>query len=273
MSSPPPPVQILYSDERFAVTDYRCLARKGEAGSEEVVDAYEIVFVRGGLFRVTMDGRKFVATRNEMLLLAPGDVYRIDHPVAGGDSCTVISLSSALFEDLEIDSTHRPNPFMQHRALSDPRSYAMHLSLLRALRVGSDRVCIEELVSRIAMSVASSAPQFTAGTSTIQRVQELLAVHSNRKLTLTALARLSGLSRFHLSRSFKAATGLPIHRYLIRLRLRDALYRLEAGEDDLTRLALDVGYSNHAHFTSAFGQEFGISPSEYRSLAREQRTA
>ena len=263
-----PPVQVLYRDDRVAITDYRCVAKKGEAGGDEFVVSYEIVFVRGGLFRVTVDGDSFVATRNEMLLLAPGDVYRIDHPVAGGDVCTVISLAPSLLHELQLDAKNRDNPFKRHRALSDPLSYAKHLSLLRALRNGADSLQVEEIVSEIATRLTSLCPDVRSGTRAIERVQELLAVNSSRKLTLSSLARIAGLSPFHLSRSFKAATGLSIHRYLIRLRLRDALHRLEGGEADITRLALDVGYSNHAHFTTAFGQEFGMSPSAYRSLAR-----
>ena len=63
------------------------------------------------------------------------------------------------------------------------------------------------IVADITMNVVSMAPRFTAGTSGIHRVQEVLALHSHRKLTLTTLARLAGVSTFHLSRSFKAATG------------------------------------------------------------------
>jgi AraC-like DNA-binding protein len=34
--------------------------------------------------------------------------------------------------------------------------------------------------------------------------------------------------------------------------------------EDLTALALDLGFSSHAHFTSAFRQTYGRTPSEFR---------
>ena len=34
--------------------------------------------------------------------------------------------------------------------------------------------------------------------------------------------------------------------------------------DDLTTLGLDLGFSSHSHFTSAFTQAYGRSPSEFR---------
>ena len=37
--------------------------------------------------------------------------------------------------------------------------------------------------------------------------------------------------------------------------------------DDLTTLGLDLGFSSHSHFTSAFTQAYGRSPSEFRQAA------
>ena len=71
-------------------------------------------------------------------------------------------------------------------------------------------------------------------------------------------------SPFHLARVFQQRTGLPVHRYLTKLRLRAALERLADGANDLTALALDLGFSSHSHFTDSFRREFGRAPSEVR---------
>jgi AraC-like DNA-binding protein len=39
--------------------------------------------------------------------------------------------------------------------------------------------------------------------------------------------------------------------------------------DDLTELGFDLGFSSHSHFTSAFRETFGRTPSELRSLLDE----
>jgi AraC-like DNA-binding protein len=62
---------------------------------------------------------------------------------------------------------------------------------------------------------------------------------------------------------FQQQTGMPVHRYLTQLRLRAALERL-ADADDITSLAIDLGFSSHSHFTDVFRREFGKTPSEYR---------
>jgi AraC-like DNA-binding protein len=84
-------------------------------------------------------------------------------------------------------------------------------------------------------------------------------------LPLAVIARRVRSSPFHLARVFRRRAGLPIHKYLARLRLRVALQRLAEGESDLTRLAFSVGFSSHSHFSDAFRREFGHSPSSIRS--------
>ena len=38
--------------------------------------------------------------------------------------------------------------------------------------------------------------------------------------------------------------------------------------DDLTALALDLGFSSHSHFTAAFRRAFGRPPAEFRRITR-----
>jgi AraC-like DNA-binding protein len=49
----------------------------------------------------------------------------------------------------------------------------------------------------------------------------------------------------------------------VQLRLARALIEVPHA-DDLTALALDLGFSSHSHFTAAFRRAFGQSPSTAR---------
>src|SRR5260221_4200345 len=57
-----------------------------------------------------------------------------------------------------------------------------------------------------------------------------------------------------------------LYRYQRRLRLARAL-DLISQYDDLTTLGLDLGFSSHSHFTAAFREVYGYTPSEFRSTA------
>jgi AraC family transcriptional regulator len=63
--------------------------------------------------------------------------------------------------------------------------------------------------------------------------------------------------------------GVPLYRYQLRLRLARALDLL--GEyDDLTTLSLELGFSSHSHFSAAFRQVYGRSPSEFRGSVTDR---
>jgi AraC family transcriptional regulator len=91
-------------------------------------------------------------------------------------------------------------------------------------------------------------------------------------LRLADIAAALGVSAFHLCRSFRMATGSTLHACRNRLRLQHALDRVTSGED-LTTLALDLGYSSHSHFTSAFRRLFGATPSAVRRRLAAARLA
>jgi AraC-like DNA-binding protein len=97
-----------------------------------------------------------------------------------------------------------------------------------------------------------------------EAVKSLLARRLCERITLDEIARALDASPFHLARVFQTQTGVPVHRYLSRLRLRTALDRIEAGARDLTALALQLNFSSHSHFTDAFRREFGLTPSNFR---------
>lgn len=82
---------------------------------------------------------------------------------------------------------------------------------------------------------------------------------------LEDMAAHIGVSRFHLSRSFPAATGVSISAYLRGRRLTEAARALAEGAPDILSVALDACYGSHEAFTRAFRDQFGMTPEEVRS--------
>jgi AraC-like DNA-binding protein len=93
--------------------------------------------------------------------------------------------------------------------------------------------------------------------------QAFLAREFARPLSLGDIADAVGASAFHLCRVFRAVTGVTLHQHREQLRLSAALERVEDG-DDLTVVALDLGYSSHSHFSAAFRRAYGRTPSSFR---------
>ena len=92
-----------------------------------------------------------------------------------------------------------------------------------------------------------------------------IEAHYGQRVTLDDLAGVAGVSRFHLSRTFCYATGVPVNRYLRDRRLSQAALALADGNDDILDLALSLGYGSHEAFSRAFKERFGQTPQSVRS--------
>lgn len=101
-----------------------------------------------------------------------------------------------------------------------------------------------------------------------EAVQRALTAAPSAAHRIQDVAAEFGVSPFHLSRVFRAETGISVHQYLLRIRMKEALSRLHAGEPLLSRLALDLGFSSHSHFTETFRRHFGESPAQVRAASR-----
>ncbi len=81
-------------------------------------------------------------------------------------------------------------------------------------------------------------------------------------ITLSDLARASGLSRFQVLRGFVRATGLTPHAYIVQRRINIAR-RLIAHGAPLAEAAVASGFADQSHMTRIFVRKYGISPRAY----------
>ena len=90
------------------------------------------------------------------------------------------------------------------------------------------------------------------------------------EVSLDDLVEVSGLSRFHLLRSFRLAFGLPPHAYQLQQRVFAAKVLLPA--TPIARVALDCGFADQSHLTRVFRSFVGITPGAYTQQFRTIRT-
>ena len=98
----------------------------------------------------------------------------------------------------------------------------------------------------------------------IQRVVDKMKADLAADLGLNTLAAESGYSRSHFLRTFRAAMGCSPHQWLTQLRVEQAKTVLRENSISLINIALDCGFSSHAHFSNTFRQIVGVTPSDYR---------
>lgn len=89
--------------------------------------------------------------------------------------------------------------------------------------------------------------------------------HLPDAVSLDDVAASSGVSRFHVTRAFGAATGRSVIGYMRARRLSEAARKLAGGAPDILQVALDAGYGSHEAFTRAFRDQFGTTPELVRA--------
>jgi AraC-like DNA-binding protein len=103
----------------------------------------------------------------------------------------------------------------------------------------------------------------------LNRVEDLLRSDLSRNFSLEHIAARAHISPFHFARCFRKSTGLPPHRYLVKLRIEKAKELLEHSTLPITDIAADVGYDDPSYFARLFQKQVGVTPSQYR---RERRS-
>jgi AraC-like DNA-binding protein len=278
--------RILFRSPLVTIRDVRCRPHSCEHQPEEASDANSIVFTRSGVFEKHVDGKTIIADANHAIFFTQGQPYRVSHPVPGGDDCTVFRFApDVLIEACRLRDpavVDRPDsPFRVTHSLCHPDTFLAQQRLRVALRTAplADPLPFEEqalgILDRLMESCRTADRQTVSRqTDTARAHQEhvysarsLLARSFRERLSLDAIARRVHSSPFHLARLFRREVGITLHQYVNRLRLRAALECIADGCDDLTALALDLGFSSHSHFTQAFRREFHITPSSLGRLS------
>jgi AraC-like DNA-binding protein len=103
-----------------------------------------------------------------------------------------------------------------------------------------------------------------AGTAAVAR--DLIDARVVEPVRLLDLARACDEPPLRVLRAFRAAYGLPPHRYQLQRRVQLAQGRLRAGAD-LAALAAELGFADQSHFTRAFKSVVGVPPGAYQRAA------
>ena len=71
-----------------------------------------------------------------------------------------------------------------------------------------------------------------------------------------------GCSPHHLGRPFHVGTGITLSGFRTERRVRAALEWIATGASDLSEVACDVGFFDHAHMTRMFRRLLGETPTQ-----------
>jgi AraC-like DNA-binding protein len=264
-------VQRLLDTDLVRVRQVDCRGTCRHRSAEECASQTHFVFPFRGVYLRHVGRDQAVADANHVLFFNRDQGYQVSHPVAGGDTSLVLSVSEPVLAEIaprHLLASGGPLAFNLQHLRIDARAQALVMLLRHSLSKGSIEALEAEglsltLVSRAIGPRTTRAPGATwARRRLVDRAKVLLAGDLSRRWTLAEIAAEIGGSPVYLTQAFQQVEGLPLYRYHLRLRLARAL-DLIAERQDLSALAHDLGFSSHSHFSAAFRQAYGLSPSDF----------
>jgi AraC family transcriptional regulator len=268
-------VQSLLDTPTVTVRDVYCRGTCLHKSAEECASSTYLVFPYRGVYVRHLDADETVAEASQVLFFNADEGYRVSHPVQGGDACLSVHVDETILRELAPRALLRDGPvfaFRRPRLRIDPRAQVLVALLRHSLREGiAEPLEAESLILTLAQRALGPRTTHAASASVgrqrlVDRTKLVLASDLSRRWALADIATEVGVSPVYLTQVFQQVEGVPLYRYQLRLRLARGLDLL-GQYDDLSALALELGFSSHSHFSAAFQQTYGHSPTEFRRSA------
>jgi AraC-like DNA-binding protein len=139
-------------------------------------------------------------------------------------------------------------------------------ALLRCWNEGYDAARACGLVAQVLAALAPAPPPRTTLDPRVKQARRMLRSHAGSPNPLGSIAAALSLSPSRLTHLFSAELGLPPRRYLLWLRLLDAVAELARGAS-ISDAACTAGFADAPHLTRTFRRMLGFTPAAARHVA------
>lgn len=134
-----------------------------------------------------------------------------------------------------------------------------------ALRLALDMLVLDVIRT---LSQPIDARSSVARHPAVLRAIHLLETRFREPWSLNEIAAHAGISRAHLAKLFQQDTGIPLHKFLNRVRISRAEQLLRNSELSCEVIAVECGFGIIQHFSRAFTLHTGMTPIQFRRKHR-----
>lgn len=234
-----------------------------------VLQEYQALYIlRGdGEFESETVGNKKVQP-GSLMLLFPGQWHRYRPRKAVGWDEYWISFHGSHIDRLAQRGFITPEQPVLHTGVDDA---ILHPYLAAIDRVRTEPIGCQQLISVNVLEIVAAAlaalrrQRSSSRNETI--VREAKALLEQNAAKLMSIEQLSGrfrLSEKHFRRLFKSHTGLSPYQYYLQTRIHRAKEMLLGTTLSIKEIAASLHFENAFHFSKAFKDKAGMSPSQWR---------
>ena len=281
--------RVIYKGTAAQAGSFTCAVHDPRFRDSGPTENHIVVFPRSGVWIRHAGSRAFVADPHVVTIYNRGQEYTRGSLSAEGDRSDWFAVAPEVALEIAREFNRRcddspERPFAREFARCPSSVYLRQRRLyLRLRRSGIDALEAEESIIGLVADVIASAhgarrrikepnAPLESHRDLVERARAQIVSHIARHDSVSSLAAHLGTSPFHLCRVFSAGTGMTLHEYRLELRLRVLLERLSDPHAQLSRIAIELGFSSHSHLTATLRGRAGVTPSALRGiLTRETR--
>lgn len=237
-------------------------------------EGYTIGVIEQGAQRFYRTGGHHIAPKDTIILVNADQVHSGHSAYEGGWQYKAMYPLPEQFENItnELGLPNYGAPYFMQPVINDPELAGQLRLVFNTLEHSTNTLLRETLVyGTLVKLIAKHAKSHLSQTniSAPQRqlclVKEFLDDFPQADVSLEDLAKLSGISPYHMVRSFQKEYGLPPHAYQIQSRLRLARKLLRQGHS-ISNAAQQCGFHDQSHFHRHFKRAMGYTPGQFLKM-------
>jgi AraC-like DNA-binding protein len=227
----------------------------GSVISKRSFDWDQLAYASQGVMSVHTPQGMWVVPPHRAVWIPAGEVYRVE--MAGRVAVRTLFFKQGISRSVPARcQAVNVSPLLRELVLETIRHGMLHRDVPAQARLA--RVILDQLEALPAVPLQLPMPRDPRA----RRAADLLCRDPGEPRSLALAARTTGASKRTLERLFRSETQMTFGRWRQRLRLIAALRSLAAGEE-VTRVALQIGYNSPSAFIAAFRREMGTTPGRY----------
>ena len=246
-----------------------------------------LFYTLGGTGKLEIGDTSYKMTKGDTLILSAGTKYRI---CPAENEVIYIILNF----DYTLENSHLTNPIppkspesfcdgdlVEHVSFDDVDELSMPVFFKKKLDLADKMLEIERDFSRRILFFEKKTSNILSeilidcvrelklqtlpdGYARIDSILKYIHDNYSDKMSNISLGEKFGFHPNYISHLIKNYTGMPLHRYLLHVKISRAIEMLDEGQLSVGEIAERCGFCDIYYFSRLFKQYMGISPLEYR---------
>ncbi|QGQ98194.1 AraC family transcriptional regulator [Paenibacillus psychroresistens] len=263
---------------------------------ERVIFDYELLFVKAGEIKVTVENKTYLGLPGDIFLFKPMQSHSIY--LLNNKTLHQPHIHFDLYyqsDSPEVNVSFKPLQAMNEQEKQwfreDVTQFEMN-PLPNHIRLTKPAV-IEKLIYDIIFELERKFPYYEASAKglftslwiqllrehdwnthkyllsnweQLDRIKNYISHNANKELTLNELSSFANLSKYYLCRLFKSGFGMSPIQYHLQVRMEKAKQMIQFSSHSLTYIAEEFGFHSIHAFSRAFRKLEGVSPSSFRKV-------